>query len=146
MVKDKSFKYENNKLSHTLQTLEFITNVIKLQQEPEEVIILINMNTKNEIIGFFEVSRGVIDIAITSIREIFKRVILSNSTKFILVHNHPSGDVTPSKTDKLFTEELQEVSELFNINFLDHLIVADDKYYSFMESGNKTRSTKTYGK
>jgi len=67
-------------------------------------------------------------------REVFKSAIKESSNAIILVHNHPSGDPTPSKEDEEITEELIKAGELLNIKVLDHVVVGDEKHYSFTDN------------
>lgn len=135
MIKEQSFNYDVA-LSTSKETTVFIRNIMKLQEEPEETLILISLNSKNRIIGFCEISRGTINLTCTSGREVFKRALLMNATKIIIAHNHPSGDPTPSKADLKITEQMKEISNLLDIQFLDHLIIGDDEDYTIM--GAKT--------
>ena len=68
-------------------------------------------------------------------RDIFKEAYLINATGVICVHNHPSGDVKPSKEDINMTIRLREVGVIMGIKVIDHIIIGDDKYYSFLENG-----------
>ena len=133
MVKEKEFKYEQDYLITPKQAADFLMNVVKLHQEPEEVLVLICMDKKSNIIGFVEVARGDINSVGASIREIFKRVIINNTHQFILAHNHPTGDIEPSRGDKIHAMEVQRVSEILGVTFLDDLIIGDNSYYSFLE-------------
>lgn len=65
-----------------------------------------------------------------------KSAILSNSNSMIFLHNHPSGDPTPSDEDKTITQRLKEAGELLGIRVLDHIVVGSEKYYSFKEEGD----------
>lgn len=131
MIKEQSFEY-NQKLSSSIDTTNFIRNIIKLQQEPEEVLILIGMDCKNNIIGFVEVSRGTIGISQTTGREIFKRAVLMNCSKIILTHNHPSGDPTPSIVDIKMTNDIEKIAKYLDIQLLDHIVIGDNENYSIM--------------
>lgn len=64
--------------------------------------------------------------------ELFKTILLSNSSKFILVHNHPSGNVQPSKNDYEITKKILEVSKLLDLQFLDHIVIGDNEYTSII--------------
>ena len=116
--------------------VELLTNVLKVQDECEEVVILLTMDTKNNINGMFEVSRGTLSVSLVHPREVFKRALLCNAASIILAHNHPSGDVTPSFEDNALTERLKGCGDLMGIAFIDHIIVADDKHYSYKAEGN----------
>ena len=140
MVKEQNFKYNEN-ISCTTKAVDFIRNIIKIQNEPEEVFTLIGLDAKNNILGFSEVSRGTLSSSLTTGREIFKRAILMNCSKILLTHNHPSGDATPSACDVKITENIKEISNLFDIQVIDHIIIGDKEDYSIIYNsiigGNK---------
>lgn len=107
---------------------------MRIHEEPEEYMYMICMNTKNKIIGVFEVSHGSVNSSIVSPREVFQKALLANAVAIILMHNHPSGDPTPSREDIEVTKRLVEAGKLLNIQVLDHIIVGD-KYTSLKEKG-----------
>lgn len=98
----------------------------------EEYMWMIALDNKNKCIGVFNISHGIVNAALITPREIFIRLCLCGATNFVLVHNHPSGDCTPSKEDIHTTEQIRQCGKLMNINLLDHVIVGDG-YYSFKE-------------
>lgn len=100
-----------------------------------EVFCILNLATDGKIINANVVSVGTINATLISPREIFKSSILSNAASIIAVHNHPSGNVKPSKNDKLETQRLREAGKLLDIELLDHIIIGgrDGRYYSFRE-------------
>ena len=106
--------------------------------EPQELMKVLCMNTRNELIGVTEVSRGTVNASLVHPREIFRTAILSNATSIIMVHNHPSGDPKPSPEDKHVTKKIMQASEIMGIELLDHVIVGDG-FYSFKEEGELER-------
>jgi len=102
-----------------------------------EVLFAINLNNRNEPINGTMVSMGSINQSIASPREIFKASILSNAARIILLHNHPSGDLTPSKDDISVTNRLLKAGDVLEIPLMDHIIVGgvNSHYFSFMEKG-----------
>lgn len=77
---------------------------------------------------------GTINSSLVHPREIFKEAYLLSANGFFCVHNHPTGDSTPSREDKNLTNKLKEISVLHGINFIDHIIIGADNYYSFYEN------------
>ena len=77
---------------------------------------------------------GTINYSIVHPREIFKEAYTLSATSIICIHNHPSLDITPSKEDKILTQNLKEVGNLLGIPVIDHIIIGDG-YYSFLENG-----------
>ena len=136
LVKEESHKYEvETRISCPKNIYEVLTKVCRIQCNAEEVFILITLNTKNIVTGYFEVHRGTINTSLVHPREVFKRALLNNASNIMVAHNHPSGDPNPSKEDIQITERLKEAGNLLGINLLDHIIVGDDKYISLKEKG-----------
>lgn len=101
----------------------------------QEVLKLIMLDTKNNIIGIKDVFKGSLNTSIVHPREIFKEAIKKSSSSIIICHNHPSGDPTPSKEDINITIRLKECSKIMGIDLLDHLIIGKDQYVSLKEKG-----------
>ena len=109
--------------------MDILNTVHELKDQAEEVLVLLCLNTKNKVIGNFEVSRGSIDRAIVHPREIFKRALSVNATSIIIAHNHPSGNVTPSRADIDLTKRIEECGDLLGVKLLDHVIVGERDDY-----------------
>lgn len=106
-----------------------------LMQETKEVFLTIHLDGKNRIIAVDMVSIGSLNQSIVHPREVFKSACLSNAAAVILIHQHPTGDPTPSREDISITNRLKEAGELMGIKVLDHIIVGDGSYHSFVERG-----------
>lgn len=100
-----------------------------------EVVCVINLKSDGTPINCNFASMGAIDQAIAEPRELFKSAILSNAANMILLHNHPSGKLEPSKEDTMITDRLLKLSVLLGIPLIDHVIVGGDnsRYFSFKE-------------
>lgn len=96
-----------------------------IHEEPEEYMYMICMNVKNKIVGIFEISHGTVNASLVSPREVFQKALLANAVSIILLHNHPSGDCTPSREDIEITKRLVEAGKIIGVEVLDHIIVAD---------------------
>lgn len=107
-----------------------------IHENSEEYMYMICMNTKNRIIGVFEVSHGNVNSSIVGVREIFQKALLANAVSIILMHNHPSGDPTPSREDIAVTRKLVDAGKLLGVEVLDHIIVGDKTYSSLKEKGH----------
>lgn len=109
----------------------------KLGEIDREVVCVINVTTKSRPINCSIVSVGTLSSCIVSPREILKAGILSNASGIVLLHNHPSGDVTPSEQDILLTKRMAKAGDYVGIELLDHIIVGagNKEYYSFKNSG-----------
>lgn len=95
---------------------------IGIADSPEEHFGVFCLNVKGEVIAYHEVSHGELAATNCHPREVFKRAILSNAAGIICVHNHPSGDVTPSDDDLIATRRLFESGKLLGIRLVDHII------------------------
>ena len=100
-----------------------------------EVLCVINMKTDGTPISCHFASIGCLNESMAHPREIFKASILSNAATIMLMHNHPSGNLTPSKHDTMMTDRMAKMCELMGIPLLDHVIVGGDnrQYFSFKE-------------
>ena len=107
---------------------------LRIHEESEEYMHMICLNTKNKVIGVFEISHGNVNSSIVGTREVFQKALLANAVSIILLHNHPSGDCTPSREDIDVTKRLVEAGKILGIEVLDHLVIAD-KYCSLKEKG-----------
>ena len=108
----------------------------KLKDEMQECFYVLYLNPKKEVISEKLLFKGTVNFSIVHPREIFKEAYLVGATSIICIHNHPSGNVYPSKQDIEVTERLKMVGELMGILIDDHVIVGEEKYYSFFENEN----------
>lgn len=102
----------------------------------KEYFILIGLDTKNEIKFSETVSVGSLNMNIVHPREVYKPLILNSCAHWIGVHNHPSGDPTPSREDIEITWKLKESGEIIGITMLDHVILGKDRHFSMKEAGH----------
>ena len=102
---------------------------------PHEEFHVLLLNTQNEILRDLQVTRGTLDASLVHPREVFRSAIVESSASVILVHNHPSGDPTPSAEDRAVTRQLRQAGELIGIAVLDHVIVGEGRVASLQELG-----------
>jgi len=100
----------------------------------KELIYGLYLNTRNFLIHEEILSLGSLESSSIHTKDIFYPAILNNVYSIILVHNHPSGDPSPSEADIFFTKEVEKAALLLQIPFLDHIIIAENGYYSFNEN------------
>lgn len=103
-----------------------------LKKEEFRVVL---MDAKCKVIGIRKISEGSLTASIVHPREVFKEAILESAYSFIAVHNHPSGETTPSKEDVAITKRLKEVGQVMGIQLLDHVIVSSEGYTSLKDEG-----------
>ena len=107
----------------------------EIGDEAQEVVLILILNTKNQINAIHRVFTGSLNTSVAHPREIFRSAILNNGARIILYHNHPSSDLTPSEADLVFTQRMMEAGEVLGIELLDHFIVSATKWLSFKEIG-----------
>ena len=105
----------------------------RLKDEKQEHFYILMLDTKNNIIGEQLISKGILDASIVHPREVFKPAIKNSAAKIILVHNHPSGDQSPSQEDLHMTDKIISSGDEMGIKVLDHVIIGKENYYSNKE-------------
>ena len=111
-----------------------------MRHRQKEVMKLLLLNTKAKLIGASDISVGTVNATLVSPRELFLEALKKNAVSIILLHNHPSGDTTPSTADLSVTKRILEAGKLLGIRLMDHIIVAGDKYISLKAEGYMTSS------
>ena len=107
----------------------------QLSYRTQEEFHILLLNTKNRVLSSSHVATGILDGALVAPREVFTRAIKQAAAAVVLVHNHPSGDTTPSHEDKVLTARMVEAGKILGIDVLDHLIVGHLGYSSAKEDG-----------
>lgn len=105
----------------------------RMQYLYQETLIAIYLNIKNEVITDKIISVGTLDRTIIHPRDILKWALKLSCYGFIIAHNHPSGDPTPSEMDKQMTDLIIKSAKTVGISFIDHIVIGKNKYYSFIE-------------
>lgn len=131
------------------QALEFLSfenpySIVEYYKEDmrhlkQEQMILILLDTKGNLIGDNIIAKGTVDSLVLSCREIFMDALNKGAVNIILIHNHPSGDPTPSMEDIKTTKMVEASGKLLGVTLLDHIIIGDHKYYTYSE--NKITNT-----
>jgi DNA repair protein RadC len=107
-----------------------------LRHEEQENVICMMLDTKNHFLGDVPLTRGTVNISLISPRELFLEALAYHAVHLILVHNHPSGDPSPSREDLQITERIRRAGELLGITLLDHIIIGDRQFVSLRQRGN----------
>lgn len=100
-----------------------------------EQVMLVLLNSKNRLIKELRLSKGTVNAALTTPREVFVCALKYEAVNVVLIHNHPSGDSTPSKEDVKLTKRMLDTGRLIGINLIDHIIIGDNEYSSLGELG-----------
>ncbi len=121
----------------TIKSSSDVANYLRvvLKDESCEQFAVIFLNRANKVTHFEIVSKGGITGTVADPRIILKKALEEDATSIILSHNHPSGNLQPSKADEDITAKIKNAAALIDINVLDHIIVSDEGYYSFMDEG-----------
>lgn len=107
----------------------------RFRDRRREYFLTLLLDGKNRIILEEQISEGSLNQSIVHPREVFSRAVKESAAAVILVHNHPSGDPAPSREDREITRRLKEAGDLLGIRVLDHIIIGDGSYLSFVEQG-----------
>lgn len=135
LVKESAVNYAADVLTTDSQICQMFNDLYKLNQLAEEHVFLAAFTIKGRPLGVFEVSHGTGNCSLLQPREVFIRLLLAGASSFVIVHNHPSGDCTPSMEDMKVTRAMKEIGEMMGIPMLDHIIAGKPGYYSFRASG-----------
>lgn len=135
LIKERTL-YSDHAMNSPKEVIRFLAD--EFSAFDREVLGILNLNSQNQVINMNVVTVGTIDQSIVSPREIFKSSILSNAANIILIHNHPSGKVSPSREDMQITDQLCSAGMLLGIHVLDHVIIGGRNgwSYSFAEHGD----------
>lgn len=134
LEKDYSVNYPemDNMMNSPETVVRLAKGFLRMHEETEEHMYMLCLNTKLKLTGVFEVSHGNVNSSIVGAREVFQKALLGNAVSIILIHNHPSGDCTPSRQDIEVTKRLVEAGKIVGIDVLDHIIVGQS-YTSLKE-------------
>ncbi len=131
-LKKISKHFEDNDIIHTSNDVVKIMNRFYDFDDREKLYVML-MDSRKKVIGINLVSVGTVDKVMMHPREIFKPAILLGASSFIMIHNHPSGDVRPSKEDIKFTDTIINCGNMLDIPLIDHIIFSEEKYYSIYD-------------
>lgn len=133
LVRESTTQYDSFTIKNIGDVIKLVDNIEDIKSNDVENVYIICLNNKNVPINYSLVAKGTISASMIDLKTIFKTTLLSNASAFIMVHNHPRGDPTPSKEDHEITNIIEKASKLLGIKFLDHIIIGDNKYISCME-------------
>lgn len=136
LTKEFSINYPemDNHFDSPDKVIHFATHFLRMNEETEEYMYMVCLNNKLTMTSLFEISHGNVNSSIVTPREVFQKALLANAVSIILIHNHPSGDSTPSYEDIEVTKRLVDAGKLIGICVLDHIII-----------GTQSRSLKEKG-
>ena len=125
LVKEEGSNYLENceALTSPDRVASALNEIFNLEYQTDEHFVMFCLNTKNRIIGAFEVCIGTIDASLVNIRGIIQRVLLCNASRIIVAHNHPSGDSSPSRDDKKTTKKNKKKKNALGISKVENRII-----------------------
>lgn len=133
LVRETTTQYNNTNIKNITDIIKLVDNIEDIKNNDVENVYIICLNNKSVPVNYSLIAKGTINTSMIDPKTIFKTILLSNASAFIMVHNHPSGDPTPSKEDYKITNILKQASDLLDIKFLDHIVIGNDNYISCME-------------
>jgi DNA repair protein RadC len=130
-VKEKDFPYNGQRITCTNDLINFAR---ALQDSDIEKFLVVYLDAQNSVIGI-QVMNGTVNQAVVYHREVVRHALLFGAVATILIHNHPSGKVSPSDQDMKMTEKIVAATALLDIHVHDHIIIGETGFYSFLEEG-----------
>jgi DNA repair protein RadC len=123
------------------QALRTSSEVYQLLREEaatwdRERFLVLALDGKNRLLGVETISVGTLTASLVHPREVMKGLLLANAAAFLVAHNHPSGDPTPSAEDVAITQRIKQVADLFGIKLLDHVILGHERFVSMADEGS----------
>ena len=148
-MEESCYTYQcKNRELNTTHIEKLLCNCFNLAVKAEECVFALAFTAKGELLGVFEVSHGTVGASFMNMREVMIRMFLVGACSFILAHNHPSGDVSPSKNDYTACQNAVSTARMMGLNCLDFIIVGSSvkeeygfQYFSFMEKDLLNPST-----
>lgn len=133
LVRDPNY---NPKEKFEITSPEAVFLLLKnLRDEAVETFQVLIVNTRHRVLGVYEAARGgVAEVSILPV-DILRAVLAAGASRYIVAHNHPSGDPEPSQSDEELTNRLQAAGKLLGMTLLDHIVIGMDSYVSFNERG-----------
>lgn len=124
LVRESTKEYKgSDTLSRPSNVADMLNRCYRLSRQAEEHVYLICLDNRLAVIGTFEISHGTVNASLMSVKDIMKRALLCGATNIMVAHNHPSGNMAPSKEDISVTKKLKKVCDLMEITLLDHIII-----------------------
>lgn len=123
------------KISHSKEVYEYIKDLWPVDINYREAMAAVYLNRANNTVGFSILGIGGVSGVIADGKILFQEILSCNASACVVIHNHPSGNLVPSETDKRLTKKWQQFAKLIDIEILDHLIIAENGYVSMADEG-----------
>ena len=135
LVREKG-EYPVRKICSSEEAVEYVRMLYKEDISIYESFFIILLNCSNVTIGYQKISQGTTHSTTVDLKFIVHSAIECFADSMIIVHNHPSGNTSPSQHDMKLTKEIKEALGMFNVSILDHIILSESGYYSFADEGD----------
>lgn len=133
LVREATFQYSGERLSSPERVVDVVGP--QIADADREHLVALLVNARHALLAVHTVSIGTLDSSTAHPREVFKAAVLANAAGVVLVHNHPSGDPSPSQDDLAATQQLAEAGRILGIEVLDHVIIAGSRWVSLRRMG-----------
>lgn len=133
LVRDRTVKYGTSQMMYPHSIYNLFTQIYG---EPDrELFVIVCLDTRHKPTAISTISQGTLNSSLVHPREVFKTAMLANAAAIALIHNHPSGDSSPSPEDIAVTKRLAKAGELLDIKVLDHIVIGDNQWTSLLQRG-----------
>ncbi|NSD68971.1 JAB domain-containing protein [Dorea longicatena] len=133
LIEEAVYPYEGKHLITAEAVVSLVNKVFRLKFKAEEIVYMCAYNAHMDLIAVFEISHGTATASLISPREVGIRALLSGAIGIMIIHSHPSGDVTPSNEDEIIFLKVIKSMRILGVELLDFLIVGNPNYFSFRE-------------
>jgi DNA repair protein RadC len=127
---------DRKKITSSTDAYKILKDIWSQQMEIREEMVILLLDRSNSVIGYDLLSMGGITGTVADLRLLFSAALNSLATGFIMSHNHPSGNMSPSQSDIDLTRKIKEAGTVMDIQLLDHIIITNNSYYSFVDEGD----------
>lgn len=134
LVHEKDYDYNGEDMCSPQAIAKMMNSCLQLNRKAEEYVYMISFTAAGDVLGLFQISHGNIRESLLGNREIFIRALLSGAATIAVIHNHPSGQVIPSRQDRDVCHDLKKTADMMGIRLIDFIIVGGQNYYSFEEA------------
>ena len=126
---------DRKQITSSNDAYQILKSIWSKQIDTREEMIILLLDRSNSVLGYHVLSMGGITGTVADIRLLYSVALNSLATSVIMSHNHPSGNLNPSKQDQDLTKKVQDAGKLMDIQLLDHVIITNSSYYSFADEG-----------
>jgi len=113
----------------------FARGKLKIATSPVECFYMLPLDAKNHVLGYHLLAKGGTSFCAISMADMFRPLIACGALGFVAIHNHPSGEPTPSPDDIALTSRIEKIAIIMGIRLVDHIIIGDPEYFSFLDAG-----------